>query len=85
MKKDLLEVSNLFENLEKNIRFIMDRRNKHADIVTQITNSVRNITVFKVFVVIIMSVIQILLIKRFFGNSKKIGLNPFYDSGLQFK
>ena len=82
MKRDLIELSTLFEELERNIRFTMDRRNKHSDIVTHITNNVRNITVFKVLVVIIMSVIQIMLIERFFGNSKKIGLNPFYDSGL---
>ncbi len=82
MKKDLIELSTLFENLEKNIRFTMDRRNKHSDIVTHITNNVKNITLLKVFIVIIMSVLQIMLIKRFFGNSKKIGLNPFYDSGL---
>ncbi len=82
MKKDLVELSTLFENLEKNIRFTMDRRNKHSDIVTHITNNVKNITLLKVFIVIIMSVLQIMLIKRFFGNSKKIGLNPFYDSGL---
>jgi hypothetical protein len=82
MKKDVTEIAILFEDMENNIRFIMDRRNKHYQIIVDIIESVKNITGVKIIVVCIISLLQIFLIRKFFNNSKKIGLNPFYDSGL---
>ena len=82
MKKDVSEISLLFEELEKNIRFTMDRRNMHTQFIDKIIESVKNVTIFKVVIILVISALQILLIQKFFSSSKKIGLNPFYETGL---
>ena len=81
MKKDVTEIALLFEDIEENVRFIMDRRNKHNILTSDFIESLKHITLFKVIVIVIVSLLQIWLIKRFYTNSKKVG-NPFYDSGL---
>jgi hypothetical protein len=81
MKKDVSELTLMFEEMEKNIRFLMDRRSRHGMITSQIVESIKNITIFKVLVILVISGLQIYLIKRFYLGSRKVG-NPFYESGL---
>jgi hypothetical protein len=81
MKKDVSELSLMIEEMEKNVRYIMDRRHKHNTITTEIVDSIRNITFLKVLVILIISILQALLIKKFYTGSKKIG-NPFYETGI---
>jgi hypothetical protein len=81
MKRDVSEIAILFEEIEENVRFIMDRRNKHNSLTSDFMEALKHITIFKVVVIILVSLLQIWLIKRFYINSKKVG-NPYYDSGL---
>jgi hypothetical protein len=82
MKNDVTKIATMLNTMEENVRFTMDRRNSHYNIIRDMTDNVKNITFVKIFSIVLVSGIQIWLISRFFKNSKRIGLNPFYDSGL---
>lgn len=84
MKAEVNKISETFEDLEKNIRFIMDRRTKHTEVMQNIVSSIRNLSLFKIFLILCVSVIQVFLIKKFMGNgngNNKVGYNnnPFFD------
>ena len=82
MREEVTRVATMLETLEENVRFIMDRRNTHYDIIKDMTDGIKSITFTKIVIIVLISLLQITLIARFFKNSKKVGLNPFYDSGL---
>lgn len=67
--------------MEKNIRFIMDRRTKHTEIMHNVVGSIRNLSLLKIFLILIISFIQVFLIKRFMGSGKLVynNNNPFFD------
>jgi hypothetical protein len=75
MKKDVSDITLMFEEMEKNVKFIMDRRNKHSAVITDIGYSIRHITYLKIAVVILVSLLQVFLIHRFFGGSKKTSMS----------
>jgi hypothetical protein len=85
MKKDMGDITLMFEEMETNVKFIMDRRNKHTQIVSEISSSIRHISYLKILVVILVSLLQVFLIHRFFGGAKKssvsYGNNLFEMSG----
>lgn len=80
-------VSYLFEEIEKNLKFYVERRETHAKIITDIITTVRKMTVYKVMIIILLSAMQIYFIRKFFSN-KKVDLNiysstnPFSDDGI---
>jgi hypothetical protein len=78
MKKDVTDISFMFEELEKNIKFIVDRRNKHTMIINDILSSLRSITLFKIFIILLVSIMQIFLIQKFF-SFKKVNIGNIYD------
>jgi ABC-type uncharacterized transport system permease subunit len=82
MKEEVTRIATMLETIEGNVRFTMDRRNTHYNLISDLTEGIKAITFFKVLSIIFVSIIQIMIIARFFKNSKKVGLNPFYDSGL---
>ena len=80
MKSDVSKISEIFEEMEKNIRFIMDRRTAHSDIMHNIVDSIRNLSLFKIFLILCVSFIQVYLIKKFMGGNKIVSNNnPFFD------
>jgi len=80
LREDVNRISSVFEEIEKNIRFIMDRRTKHTEVMHTIINSIRNLSFFKIFLICLVSFIQIFLIKKFMGTGKSVtSNNPFFD------
>ena len=74
------KISEIFEDMEKNIRFIMDRRTKHTEIIHTAVDSIRNLSLLKIFLILSVSSIQVFLIKKFIGNNKMVSSNnPFFD------
>jgi hypothetical protein len=71
LKKDTAEIALMFEQIEKNTRFIMDRRNKHTEIIKEIIGYISNMSYLKIFIVILVSLLQVFLIQRFYGGSDK--------------
>ncbi len=70
MKKDVTDITYMFEEMEKNIRFIMDRRSKHSIVIGDIVTSIRHISYLKILVVVLVSLLQVFLIHKFFGGKK---------------
>jgi hypothetical protein len=68
MKSYIGDINILFEEIERNTRYLTDRRSKHTEIINGILASVRNLTFLKLFVIIGVSVLQVFLIQKFFGN-----------------
>jgi hypothetical protein len=80
MKRDVTELSLMFEEMEKNVRFTMDRRSKHNILTEGMIGSIKLITLLKVMFIIVISGVQVYLIQKFYGKSRRI--NPFYETGL---
>ena len=70
MKTDVTNITFMFEEMEKNIRFIMDRRSKHTIVIGEIVTSIRHISYLKILVVVLVSLLQVFLIHKFFGGKK---------------
>ncbi len=84
MKSEVQQLSLIFEEVEKNVRFNADRRKVHNEVVGEITTQIRHITYMKIFVVILVSLFQVFLIHRFFGGSKKASVFNFPSSSNMF-
>ena len=83
MHKEVSQISNLFEDFERNIKFLLERKDQHGQIINVLTGCIDYLSFFKIFIIILVTLGQILLIKFFFKNDKKINFsNPFYDSQL---
>jgi len=86
LKKDTVEIASLLENIEQNTRFIMDRRNKHSEIISGITGHITNASYLKIFIVILISLLQVFLIQKFYGGNertpKQYTSNVYEMSGL---
>lgn len=85
MKRDVVDISETFEEIEKNIRFVMDRRNSHTGIINDIISSIQQMTFFKIAIVVVVSLMQVFLIKRFLASGRKItygGQNEFYGGNI---
>jgi hypothetical protein len=79
LNSEVSKISEIFEEMEKNIRFIMDRRTKHTDIMHNVVGSIRNLSLLKIFLILCISFIQVFLIKRFMNSGKLVYNNPFFD------
>lgn len=88
MYKNVTLIGYYFEEIEKNMKFYVERRETHSKskllklVITEIINTIQNITLFKVATIFTISLLQILLIRKFFGRSgkhtsKSIEGNPF--------
>lgn len=78
LKKDTSDIAMMLEEIEQNTRFIMDRRNKHTDVINQITRYIKNMSYLKIFIVVAVSLMQVFLIQKFYGGNgkKSTGYKP---------
>jgi hypothetical protein len=71
LKKDTSEIALMMEQIEKNTRFIIDRRMKHTEIISQIIRYIKNMSYLKIFIVIGVSLLQVYLIHKFYASNDK--------------
>ena len=77
MYKDITIVSLLFEEIERNLKFFIERRETHTKILMHIVSIVRSLSVYKIMVILLVSLSQIFLIMKLF-RGKRIDIhNPF--------
>ena len=72
IKNGVIELENYFDDFEKNLKFIMDRRNHHHTILQNIVGSIKKISSIKIFIIICVSLFQVFIITRFFGTDKRV-------------
>ena len=72
IKNGVLDLERLFNDFEKNLKFIVDRRNHHHTILKDVSTSIRNISTIKILIIISLSIFQVFIITKFFGADKRV-------------
>ena len=72
IKSGVIDLENLFNDFEKNLKFIVDRRNHHHSILKDVIGSIKTITAIKILIIISLSLFQIFIITKFFGSDKRV-------------
>ena len=71
IKNDVFDLEKLFSDFEKKLKFIVNRRNEHHGIVKNAVGSIKTISLIKIIFIIIISLIQVYVITKFFGKDKR--------------
>ena len=72
IKYGVLDLERLFNDFEKNLKFIVDRRNHHHTILQDVVGSIKTISAIKILVIIFLSLVQVFIITKFFGADKRV-------------
>ena len=72
IKNGVLDLEKLFNDFEKNLKFIVDRRNHHHTILGDVVSSIKIISVIKIIIIILLSIFQVFIITKFFGTNKRV-------------
>jgi hypothetical protein len=72
IKNGVLDLERLFNDFEKNLKFIVDRRNHHHTILRDVVGSIKTISAIKVLIIISLSLFQVFIITKFFGADKRV-------------
>ena len=72
IKNGVLDLEKLFNEFEKNLKFIVDRRNHHHTILKDVVNSIIRISAIKIIIIISLTLFQIFIITKFFGTEKRV-------------
>ena len=68
----ILDLEKLFNDFEKNLKFIVDRRNHHHTILRDVVSSIKIISAIKILIIILLSIFQVFIITKFFGTNKRV-------------
>ena len=72
IKNGVFELERLFNDFEKNLKFIVDRRNHHHTILKDVVGSIKTISAIKILIIISLSLFQVFIITKFFGVDKRV-------------
>ena len=72
IKNGVLDLERLFNDFEKNLKFIADRRNHHHTILKDVVGSIKTISAIKILIIISLSIFQVFIITKFFGSDKRV-------------
>ena len=72
IKNGVLDLEKLFNDFEKNLKFIVDRRNHHHSILEDVVGSIKKISAIKILIIILVSIFQVFIITKFFGTNKRV-------------
>ena len=71
IKNDVFDLEKLFSDFEKKLKFIINRRNNHHSIVKNAVGSIKTISLIKIIFIIVISLIQVYIITKFFGKDRR--------------
>ena len=66
MYKNVTNVSYLFEEIEKYLKFFADRKGTHEKIIKDAINTINKANIYKILIIVLFSFLQIILIKKLF-------------------
>jgi hypothetical protein len=72
MRKDTEHMRDVMNTISANVKVLMERRNIHTGIITGIIDSLKSLTYLKVFIILLISILQIYLIQKFFGSGSQV-------------
>ena len=70
MYKNVTVISLLFEEIDKNMKFFIERRETHSKILNHIISIVKSLSFYKIIVIIMVSISQIYLITKLFKGRR---------------
>lgn len=73
MNKNVTVISYLFEEIEKNLKFYVERRDIHSKFTNEVINILEQVTFFKILIFSLFSLFQVYLIRKLFA--KKINFD----------
>ena len=68
-------------DFDKNLGFLTDRRTRHHVILTEMIQSIKTLSYVKIAILILLSLFQIFVIRKFFGKDKRVTKLPGAFSG----
>lgn len=80
MYKNVTIISLLFEEIDKNMKFFIERRETHSKILSHIISIVKSLSIYKIIVILLVSVSQIYLITNLFKRKRIDVGDPFNDN-----
>ena len=72
IKNGVVDLEKLFNDFEKNLKFIVDRRNHHHTILKDVIGNIKTISAIKILIIITLSLFQVFIITKFFGSDKRV-------------
>ena len=72
IKSGVVDLEKLFNDFEKNLMFIVDRRNHHHTILKDVIGNIKTISGIKILIIISLSFFQVFIITKFFGSDKRV-------------
>ena len=72
MVEEFKAVNTAFTEIENNARHINDKRFRNTKILRKIINSVENWTIIKIIIISLLSILQVFIIRKFFGPDKRL-------------
>jgi hypothetical protein len=70
MYKNVTTISYLFEQVEKNLKYYAERRTTHTRIIHEIISTVKEMSMYKMTIMLVIFLIHIYMLRRFFTNAK---------------
>ncbi len=70
--KNVTTVSYLFEEIERNLKYYVERKETHAKIIEDVIALIGKLTFYKIFIILLITCLQIFLIRKFFKSDKQI-------------
>jgi hypothetical protein len=80
MYKNVTTISLLFEEIDKNMKFFIERRETHSKILTHIISTVKSLSIYKIIVILLVGFSQILLIFKLFKGKRIEISDPFNNN-----
>lgn len=83
MGSEVGDIKKIFGDIETNLKYAIDRKSRHFNILNDIISSIKNLTFFKLGIVFLLSVFQIIVIQKFFGPDKRVSsVKGAFSDGL---
>jgi hypothetical protein len=68
MQKELIEIGEILNIIDRNTRFLNDRKHLHTNMITRLTDAVSTYSYIKAFIIISISIMQIYVVVKIFGQ-----------------
>lgn len=83
MSSEVIDIRNVFQVIETNLKQGLDRKSRHLKILVDIINSIKNLTFLKGLIVLLLSLFQIVVIQKIFGPDKRVtSVKGAFSDGL---
>lgn len=84
MQKGVLNIQNMFEKIERNVKFLTERYGSHSNVINEFNYNLKLFAMIKVLLVIVVSAIQLFVISRFLSKRQNKISQPSSFKSFEF-